>query len=310
MAGMNVKAVIDGILSLATQEMRESSPGSIGRYASGIRQNPIFEPHVNYNIGPNETVIRGKANTIIVQGYDRPGSLDSGTGAMVCSHRGCIDIIAGLSGVQAREANSKGEDVATNKSTELDSSRIYITQKAKDIDSPEYFNLAKGSVGSPTFTSAIAIKSDSVRIIGRQGIKLVTSTDVYQGSVGMNVDGVIQGIDLIAGNDDSDLQPMVKGDDLVKVLDEITDLIADLNASVTYNFELVIMLALSFVDPTGVAARKLNQLISRLPMAALDLYTNNLNYVFHKANYGGGGEDGIKNPFPPWNFRSKYNHVN
>jgi hypothetical protein len=310
MAGMNVKAVIEGLLSLSTQELRDTNPGTIARNYSGIRQKPIFEPQVNYNLGPNEKVMRGEANTIIVQGYDRPGSIDSGTGAMVCSHKGCIDIIAGLSGVQAREANSKGENLATNKSTELDSSRIYITQKAKDIDSPEYFNLARGTVGSPTFSSAIAIKSDSIRIIGRQGIKLVTSTDVYQGSVGMNVDGVIQGIDLIAGNDDSDMQPMVKGDDLVKVLDEMTDLIADLNASVTYNFELVISLALSFVDPTGAAANKLNQLISKLPMAALDLYTNNLNYVFHKANYGGGGEDGIKNPFPPWNFRSKYNHVN
>jgi len=35
-----------------------------------------------------------------------------------------------------------------------------------------------------------------------------------------------------------------------------------------------------------------------------------LNYVFHKANYGGGGENGVQNPFPPYNFRSKFNNVN
>jgi hypothetical protein len=306
---MNVDAIIQGLLSFASQGFLENNPGYERNY-SGINQKPIFEPKVNYNIAENETVLAGKSNTIIIQGYDRPGSKESGAGAIMTSHRGCIDIIAGLSGVQAREANSKGEKVLTNKSTELDSSRIYITQKAKDIDSPEYFNLAKGKVGSPTFSSAIAMKSDSIRIIGRQGIKLVTSTDIYQGSVGLNVDGVIQGVDIIAGNNDRDLQPMVKGDDLVKVIDETVDLISDLNASVTYNFELIIFFALTFVDFTGIAAQKFQSLINKLPMAALDLYSNNLNYIFHKANYGGGGEDAIQNPYPPYNFRSKFNNVN
>ena len=306
---MNVDAIIQGLLSFASQEYLKANPAYQRDYP-GVNQQAIFEPQVNYNIAENETVLEGKANTIIIQGYDRPGSKDSGAGAIMCSHRGCIDIIAGLSGVQAREANSKGEKLLTNKSTELDSSRIYITQKAKDIDSAEYFNLAKGKVGSPTFASAIAMKSDSIRIIGRQGIKLVTSTDIYQGSVGMNVDGVTQGIDIIAGNNDRDLQPMVKGDSLVQVIDETVDLIGDLNASVTYNFELIIFFALMFVDPTGLAAKKFQALVNKLPMAALDLYTNNLNYVFFKANYGGGGEDGIKNPFPPYNFRSKFNNVN
>ena len=306
---MNVDSIIEGLLSFSSQDYLKNHPGSDRSY-SGLDQRPIFEPKVTYNIGENETVLEGKANTIIVQGYDRPGSKESGTGAMRTTHRGCIDIIAGLSGVKAREANAQGKEVLTNKSTELDSSRIYITQKAKDIDSPEYFNLAKGKVGSPTYASAIAVKSDSVRIIGRQGIKLVTSTDVYQGSVGMNVAGVTQGVDIIAGNDDSDLQPMVKGDDLAKVIDETVDLIGDLNASVTYNFELIIFFALSFVDPTGIAAKKFEALVNRLPAAALDLYSNNLNYVFHKANYGGGGENGVQNPFPPYNFRSKFNNVN
>ena len=79
MAGMNVKAIIEGLLSLSTQELRDTNPGTIARNYSGIRQKPIFEPQVNYNLGPNEKVMRGEANTIIVQGYDRPGSIDSGT---------------------------------------------------------------------------------------------------------------------------------------------------------------------------------------------------------------------------------------
>ena len=54
------------------------------------------------------------------------------------------------------------------------------------------------------------------RIIGREGIKLITKTD-NQNSQGGDVRSIL-GIDLIAGNDDSDLQPMVKGDNLKNCL--------------------------------------------------------------------------------------------
>ena len=75
--------------------------------------------------------------------------------------------------------------------------------------------------------SAIAAKADAVRIIGREGIKLVTSGYGDYNSQGGKVSSTY-GIDLIAGNDDTDLQPIPKGDELVKFLESLVEQIASL----------------------------------------------------------------------------------
>tara|TARA_R110000787_G_scaffold169260_2_gene282008 strand:- start:3502 stop:4404 length:903 start_codon:yes stop_codon:yes gene_type:complete len=257
-----------------------------------------------YNITEAENVIASKEGSIIILGRDRPGSPTSGTGAGPNTNVSCIDIIAGLSGPIKRETDSKGARVVTNKSTEIDSARIYITERAKDIDSKEYFSLAKGNVGYLTNRSAIAIKADSVRIIGREGIKLVTSTDTRNGASGLFIGDNIQGVDIIAGNDDSDLQPMVKGDNLVKVLDSLLELIQDVHSSVAFQTELILASVGSLTDPTGASAAKLTSLLSRMPAEIMNLSCQERNFSFHKMNYSD------KNPFAKFDFRSKYNHVN
>ena len=287
----------------ASKEAKKAA-GQVAPNSTGINQTPSLSANPTYNIKEAENVIQGKEGTIIVMGRDRPGSETSGTGATAATNVGCIDIIAGLSGPLKRETDSKGDRVATNKSTELDSARIYITERAKDIDSKEYFNLAKGNVGYLSNRSAIAVKADSVRIIGREGIKLVTSSDTRNGASGLFIGDSIQGVDIIAGNDDSDLQPMVKGDDLAKVLDDLLGLIQDVQASVSFQAEMQVTLVAAFVDPTGVAAGKLKSLLSRLPTELANLMIQEKNFSFHKMNYSD------KNPFAKYNFRSKYNNVN
>jgi hypothetical protein len=95
-----------------------------------------------------------------------------------------------------------------------DAARIYIAQKT---DADENFSLATGRVGNYKARSAVVIKADGVRIIGREGIKLITKTESYN-SQGGDIAG-IYGIDLIAGNNDEDLQPMVKGNNLIESLE-------------------------------------------------------------------------------------------
>lgn len=282
----------------------KKAAGQVAPNSTGINQTPSLSANPTYNIKEAENVIQGKEGTIIIMGRDRPGSETSGTGATAATNVGCIDIIAGLSGPLKRETDSKGDRVATNKSTELDSARIYITERAKDIDSKEYFNLAKGNVGYLSNRSAIAVKADSVRIIGREGIKLVTSSDTRNGASGLFIGDNIQGVDIIAGNDDSDLQPMVKGDDLAKVLDNLLELIQDVQASVSFQAEMQVTTVAAFVDPTGTAAAKLKGLLRRLPTELANLACQERNFTFHKMNYSD------KNPFAKYNFRSKYNHVN
>lgn len=271
---------------------------------TGSNNTASLTPKPTYNITEAENIIQGKEGSIIVLGRDRPGGPTSGTGAQATTNVSCIDIIAGLSGPLKRETDNKGTRVATNKSTELDSARIYITERAKDIDSKEYFHLARGNVGYLTNRSAIAIKADSVRLIGREGIKLVTSSDTRNGASGMFIGDNVQGIDLIAGNDDSDLQPMVKGDDLAKVLDNLLEIIQDIHSSVSFQLEVSLAAIGSMTDPTGTSQSKLTSLLSRLPAEVSNLACQERNFAFHKMNYS------EKNPFAKYNFRSKYNHVN
>jgi len=271
---------------------------------TGLFHNLSLGANPTLNMQPAENHISGKENTFIIMGRDRPGSETSGTGAEATTNVGCIQLIAGLSGVLAREVNEKNERVVTNPSTELDSAKIYISQRAKDIDSKEYFHLAEGNVGYLTNRSAIAIKADSVRIIGREGIKIVTSGDTRSGSSGKFIGGTVQGVDIIAGNDDTDLQPMVKGDDLAKVLDSLLEIIQDIHSSVAFQLEFTLASAGALTDPTGTSAAKLTTMLTRMPMELSNLACQERNFAFHKMNYSD------KNPFAKFNFRSKHNNVN
>jgi hypothetical protein len=118
-----------------------------------------------------------------------------------------------------------------------DAARIYISQKC-DID--HYFGLAAGiKVPSPGHQqaprSAIAMQADGVRIIAREGIKLVTigahgygRNEPTHNSQGGLVKAV-QGIELIAGNGrDANgaplkQEPLIKGYQLCKALTELAE---------------------------------------------------------------------------------------
>lgn len=304
-AGPENYPILDALLGGKKRDIRDNTPSSVVDYNSGFGNTPILEPIPNYNKGAAEDIFSGtNSNTIIILGRDRPRGKKSGRGKGANSHVGCIDIIAGLSGILSREVDAQGKLVATNKSPELDSARIYITQHAEDIDGPEYFNLATGNVGRLTGRSAIVLKADSTRIIGREGIKLITSSDTRSGASSKFIGDNIQGIDLIAGNDDSGLQPMVKGDDLAAVLDNLVELISDVQDSAAFSVQFIATVIASFIDVSGTAAEKLQELIAQAPQEVVNLSIQELNFIFHRLNYD------ERNPFAKRNFRSKWNHVN
>ena len=97
---------------------------------------------------------------------------------------------------------------------------------------------------------------------------------------------------------------MVKGDNLVKVLDSLLELIQDVHSSVAFQTELILASVGSLTDPTGASAAKLTSLLSRMPAEIMNLSCQERNFSFHKMNYSD------KNPFAKFDFRSKYNHVN
>ena len=162
-----------------------------------------------------------KYDSYITLGADAPNGPGSGYSAFGarCS---AIDIVTGRLSAVAKVSTNPDLYVLDN--FDLDAARIYVSQRT-DID--QNFGLKKGNVGNSVGRSAIAAKADAVRIIGREGIKLVTSAHGDYNSQGGEISSTY-GIDLIAGNDDTDLQPIPKGDTLIKFLEDIMKLISNL----------------------------------------------------------------------------------
>jgi len=189
----------------------------------------------NFNKAAGEEVV-SNGNSWIVLGRDRPVGPSSGYGGDGNSRASAIDLVVGRQG-----SNPDGDQFVENNFGTLlynkkpgDAARIYISQRA-DID--DYFGLRAGSQGMSKAKSAIGMIADDVRITARRGIKLVTGGPKQIDSLGLETNG-ISGIDLIAGNLDIQniqgkkyLQPMVKGQNLVEVLEEIVDQVQTLNAT-------------------------------------------------------------------------------
>lgn len=194
----------------------------------GNRLSPGFVP--NFNKAQCEEVIQGKStNSWIVLGKDRPQGLASGYGGLGADQCGAIDICVGRLSVLSLDnvknsfnslskdeidiTSTLGSDGVADNDFKADAARIYISERTR-VD--ENFGIAVGKAGGVPGLSAIAIKADQLRFIAREGIKLVTRTDDTN-SKGGTAD-VVLGIDLIAGNDDSDMQPLVKGKNLKELL--------------------------------------------------------------------------------------------
>jgi len=184
----------------------------------GIFNESLLEPLPRYIQAGSEKVVAGPNNAYVILGRDRPASRMSGYGGRGDTQAGTVDIVVGLMGRLVKSVDENNEEIHVDKNFKEDSARVYISQKT-DID--RNFGLVPGRVGLSEARSAVGIKADAVRIIGREGIKLVTRTDPYN-SRGGNIDSV-RGIDLIAGNDESDLQPIPKGDNLVQSLDRLVE---------------------------------------------------------------------------------------
>jgi hypothetical protein len=181
-------------------------------------------------IKSDDEMVYDKGNAFIVLGLDRPSNLFSGFGGSKNTQCAAIDIVAGRLGYRAKKKTKNGKLVHADPSFKHDAARVYLSQKA---DPDGYFGLAKGSVGNTSKKSprsTVVLKADTVRMIGRENIKLVTRTDTQnsQGSPLGNAFVGGYGIDLIAMNDDKELQPMVKGENLRDCLKAIIEAIHDL----------------------------------------------------------------------------------
>ena len=179
---------------------------------------------------PSEKVISNKRNAWIVIGVDRENTATSGYGGRGHNQCAAIDLVAGRMGPYVRDRDDVGNPVKAIPDFKIDAARVYISQKA-DID--KYFDLPRGKVGSQEAVSAVAVKADEVRFLARGGIKLVTGVDTRDSRNCPIIE--TKGIDLIAGNTDKDLQPIVKGDNLVEAFAGLVSEIEKLR-EIVYSF--------------------------------------------------------------------------
>jgi len=195
---------------------------------TGIFGQGSHEPSVNRIKAEYETITNGSHNTFIVLGRDRPNSLASGYGNKGATSCGAIDIVVGM-GVAGRQTDDNNEPFFVNPNFKSDAARIYISQMT-DIDDNFYIKSNKKSKAK----SAIGIKADDIRIIGREKIKLVTGTDKYN-SQNSDIESQFGGIELIAGNSEDELQPLVLGDNLKEYLIHLNNKL-DTFYNVFFNF--------------------------------------------------------------------------
>jgi len=207
------------------EEEEEQLPGDLSALTAGIAGTisceviPVLVPMDVDTLVPTQP----KTNAQMVFTKDRPGSRFSGKGSDTGA--AAIDIVVGRMGSKATE-NQLVDPNFTD-----DAARIYISQKS-DVD--VNFGLKAGGVGIANDKSAIALKADGIRIIAREGIKLVTGTD-KSNSQGGTIKSAY-GIDIIAGNYDKELEPMVKGKKLTDSLKKLADLVGQLNAAMKHGF--------------------------------------------------------------------------
>lgn len=188
----------------------------------GINGDSFPEVVPEHNPADYEKVLENRNNARIIIGRDRPGNKASGYGNIGASGAGAIYLIAG----RAFPPASRGkEQIYADNNFKTDSAGIYISQLT-DIDNN--YELAQGSMVQKG-RSGIGIKADGIRIMARENIKIVTGPFLReQNSIGGK--SISQkGVDIIAGNNDSNLQPMVLGNNIADCLTELTKIVTDLS---------------------------------------------------------------------------------
>jgi len=206
---------------------------------TGLFNTRICRPSVTYNAPPGVDAHLQNGGAYIVFGQVPPGGLTSGYGKSGTPAES-IDLVVGRhSSANDGEGPEEGSYIDNNFGT--DAARIYVS-RLTDID--QAFGLAsdpnikegRGQIAR----SAVGIKADGVRIIGREGVKITTGKmrgGKFGGmgepnSLGGNLSMIAPKIDLVAGNNYRDVQGVALGEntrdcllELKKRIDEIYSII-------------------------------------------------------------------------------------
>jgi len=234
--------------SLLEERSAQGLPANLAD--KGVMHTRPPQPRVIYDKAKNEKVI-SKENAYIVFGTDRPSTKASGFGGQGAISD-TIDIVVGRF-ASGRAGKGPCDEVYTGNNFAADAARIYIS-RLTDLDTN--FGIATEKSGPPPARSGIAMKADHIRIMGREGVKIITGG--MQGVKGYGLKGETNSlggklghgprIDLIAGNNVGtrrvwgglsnpidkieNLQPVIQGDNMVRCLEEFSEVIDNILAAI------------------------------------------------------------------------------
>ena len=192
-------------------------------------------------------------NAFIIIGNDRVDLAGTGYGGQGHTQCDAIDIVAGMGGYSPKEEDLKGKKKKHNPNFFQDAARIYVSQKTnvdKNFGIGEFarYSATKAmslvppgdaEIGIYGAKSAIAVKADNIRLLGRESIRIVTGTDAYNSQGGEVL--AKSGIELIAMNDVETLQPIVLGDNLqlalVTILNNVEALAKIMHGYIKYQMK-------------------------------------------------------------------------
>jgi len=287
------------------------------RTVEGIGCQTMIEPIPEFDRAPCETILAGKNNQWIVLGRDRPGNRLTGYGGAGHSHCGSIDLVVGRGSSKAngmfKQAGASDDDVL-NPSFFNDAARVYISQKT---DPDKNCGLSPGMQGNAKGQSAVIVKADQVRMIGRGGIKIVTgqAKNVEGGPGGEKMASGAKNIrpapkiELNAGNQNGSsrhfsaskgfftvnrIQPAVLGENLVEAIQELIELVNQLQGA-TANFAIQQSILNGVImthghpyhmipAPTLIAAGITNT-IKMITDVHMPIYSQKVNTMFYEMNY-------------------------
>lgn len=297
--------------------IEENAPINIVPTNSGIFQTDTEIPAICFTPTVGSLKIENR-NSFIIFGKDMPSTVASGYGGKGASNCDTIDIVVGrlssVSSVARSEQPSNGCTVASN-NFGADAARIYISQLT-DVD--KNFGISEGKTGLLNARSAIGIKADGVRLIGREGVKIVTGKGLFDqfgadgelNSQGGKIKKPAPKIEFIAGNNIEPkevrggiyrrkevietLQPLVKGHNVRDCLLELTQQIHKLNSALS-NFAMTQVAFNSAVSVnlfpansahfasagTASAIKLINQVISNLHTQRTNLSLFELDFLEH-----------------------------
>jgi|TARA_B100000282_G_C31738739_1_gene495066 hypothetical protein len=222
---VKVPAVKD--LQTAQAKIRQGKSPNRANYL-GIRGDYLPESYILPDRAPSEKRFAGENGQLI--SMIRDTETDIGTGYGNQTGAAAISVAVGFNSENAisttkQISRSPGdiEPVFGIRDMEKVAAEVYISQKTR---ADRYF--ADGNIGSVNAKSAITMKADGLRMWAVEGVKFVTG-GTEKNSGGGKVRSVPR-FNFIAGNDDSDLQPVAKADSLNSVIEDLYDHIDKLNS--------------------------------------------------------------------------------